>query len=74
MRGRRNFHLLFKDENIVPLKQILGNVHREGSIDLAILFCPTHHLMPFQLAPNTRPKSLQQNASRRIHLSRGGGL
>jgi hypothetical protein len=55
MRGRRSLHLLFKDEKIVPLKQILENVHHKVSIDLAILFCTAQHLMPFQLSPNNNP-------------------
>ena len=52
MRGRRNIHLLFKDDKILPFKQILETVLQEGSIDLAILFCTAQHLIPFQLAPN----------------------
>ncbi|CAG8956645.1 hypothetical protein HYFRA_00011956 [Hymenoscyphus fraxineus] len=52
MRGRQNIHLLFKNDIILPFKQMLENVLREGSIDLAILFGTAQHLIPFQLPRN----------------------
>jgi hypothetical protein len=57
MRGRRNIHLLFKNDIILPLRQILETVLLDGSIDLAILFCTAQHLLPFQLAPNHNANS-----------------
>ncbi|CZR67616.1 uncharacterized protein PAC_17515 [Phialocephala subalpina] len=54
MRGRRNIHLLFKNNAILPCKFLLSTVLHEGSIDLAILFLTAQHLIPNQLAPNQK--------------------
>ncbi|KAF8857850.1 hypothetical protein BDZ45DRAFT_422888 [Acephala macrosclerotiorum] len=52
MRGRRNIHLLFKHNAILPFKSLLSTVLHEGSIDLAVLFLTAQHLIPHQVAPN----------------------
>lgn len=46
MRGRRNIYLLCKDDKILSFRETLDIVCQEGSIDLAILFLATQHLLP----------------------------
>lgn len=46
MRGRRNIYLLCKDNKVLPFRETLDIVCREGSIDLSILFLATQHLLP----------------------------
>ena len=45
-RARQSIHLLCKDHKVVSLKECLDKVHREGSLDVAVLLLATPHLMP----------------------------
>ena len=44
--GKSCFHLLGIFKSIISLREALIRVHREGSIDLAILFLAARHLLP----------------------------
>jgi len=46
MRGRRNLHLLCKDDSIISLIEILQGIHLYGRIDLGILAIESRQLMP----------------------------
>ncbi|KAL9077543.1 MAG: hypothetical protein Q9157_003345 [Trypethelium eluteriae] len=46
MRGTAKLYLLFKNDIILSFNQILKTVYSEGSIDIAILFTETPHLLP----------------------------
>jgi hypothetical protein len=46
MRGRRNIQILCKGNAVISLKDLLQVVCQEGSIDLAILFLTSQHLLP----------------------------
>ena len=45
-RGRENMYILCKENVLVPLKEIFGMVHRQGSIEIASLVLCTPHLLP----------------------------
>lgn len=45
-RGRDSIYLLCKDNAIVPLKETVDIVHRDGSIDIALLLLTIPHLLP----------------------------
>lgn len=45
-RGTHNLHLLFKNNLIIPLRQIWASVYLEGRIDLAILSLAARHFLP----------------------------
>ncbi|KAL9625865.1 MAG: hypothetical protein Q9160_000185 [Pyrenula sp. 1 TL-2023] len=44
-RGRRNLHLLCKDDKLIPLQEVVEQVHRHGRIDLSILSSTAQHLL-----------------------------
>lgn len=46
VRGNHAIHLLCSPNRIISLREALIRVHREGSIDLAILFLAMRHLLP----------------------------
>jgi hypothetical protein len=46
MRGRKNIHFLCRNNEVVQLKKILEMVCQYGSIDLAILFLSSQHMLP----------------------------
>lgn len=46
VRGNHAIHLLCSANRIISLREALIRVHREGSIDLAILFLAMRHLLP----------------------------
>ncbi|KAF8849854.1 hypothetical protein BDZ45DRAFT_603800 [Acephala macrosclerotiorum] len=55
LRGRNNIQILCADDEIISLKEILYGVQREGSIDLAILYLTSQHLLPGQpIFPNRK--------------------
>ena len=44
-RGRKNMYILCKKHVVVPLKEIFGMVHRQGSIEIAsLMLCAPHFL------------------------------
>ena len=45
-RARRTIHLLCRNNDIVPLKKVIEVVHREGALDIAILFPAMPHFLP----------------------------
>ena len=45
-RGRENMYILCKENVLVPLKEIFGGVHRQGSIEIASLVLCAPHLLP----------------------------
>ena len=45
-RGRENMYILCKENVLVPLKEIFGMVHRQGSLEIASLVLCTPHLLP----------------------------
>jgi hypothetical protein len=51
MRGRRNLHLLCKNEKVVRLYDIICHVQSHGRIDISVLMVNAQHLLPAQ-----RPK------------------
>lgn len=53
-RGRHAIHLLCKENAIVSLKETIEIVHRQGSIDLALLFLAVPHLLPTTPAISSR--------------------
>lgn len=48
-RGRESIFILCKDNVIVPLKETVEIVHRQGSIDIALLLLSAPHLLPPQI-------------------------
>ena len=46
LRGRKNIQILCAEDQIISLKETLYAVQKEGSIDLAILFLTSQHLLP----------------------------
>jgi hypothetical protein len=46
MRGRQHIYLLFKHDIVLCLKTILDLVSTHGSIDIAILFLGSQHMLP----------------------------
>lgn len=48
MRGRRNLHLLCKDEKVVCLRDVITRVHLHGRIDISVLLANAQHLLPAQ--------------------------
>lgn len=46
LRGRKNIHVLCKDELTVSLGDVIRAVNREGCIDIAVLFLSVQHLLP----------------------------
>lgn len=64
-RGRSNIHLLCKDDQVVPLKEILDDVTRNGNITIATLLLTAQHLMPAQrLAVGGTPSEAMDNRAR----------
>lgn len=51
MRGRHNIQILCKNEQVIPLKDLLEEVHQRGSLSLAGLFATAQHLLPAQQPP-----------------------
>ena len=45
MRGRRNLHLLCKDDNIISFVEVVQEIHLRGRIDLGILAIESRQLM-----------------------------
>ena len=45
-RGRNNIYVLCKDNAVVSLRETVEIVHREGSLDIAILLLTIPHLLP----------------------------
>ncbi len=45
-RGRENIYILCKDNVIVSLRETVDIVHRQGSIDIALLLLSVPHLLP----------------------------
>ncbi|KAL6715505.1 hypothetical protein ACLMJK_006466 [Lecanora helva] len=45
-RARQSIYLLCKHNRVVSLKECVGKVHREGSLDVAVLLLAAPHLMP----------------------------
>ena len=64
MRGRRNVHLLCKDNVAISLMDTLKFVHREGAVDLVIHFLGTQHLVPpaTLTGPDPSARMLQRGA------------
>jgi hypothetical protein len=54
MRGRRNLHILCKNEIVIQLYDIIRRVHRHGRMDISILLVNAQHILPAQLP---RPNS-----------------
>lgn len=50
-RGRNGIHLLCKDDQVVPLKEVLDDVSRNGNLTVATLLLTAQHLMPAQGIP-----------------------
>lgn len=46
VRGRRNVYILCKDQKVVSFREVVSTVHRQGSIDIALLLLITPHLLP----------------------------
>jgi hypothetical protein len=46
MRGKSNLHLLCKDDRTVPLRALVEDVNREGSVEIATIFVTARHLLP----------------------------
>lgn len=72
IRGSESINLLCKNEQLVPVRYCLQRVHKEGSIDLAVLLGTTQHLIPQSDAGS--PKTLEEGShllSQR-HASRKG--
>ncbi|KAF8864012.1 hypothetical protein BDZ45DRAFT_614759 [Acephala macrosclerotiorum] len=46
MRGRKNIHLLCKDNEVIHLKKVVDMTCQHGSIDIAILFMSCQHMLP----------------------------
>ncbi|KAI9771959.1 MAG: hypothetical protein M1839_002592 [Geoglossum umbratile] len=64
MRGRRNIYLLCKDNKAVSLKETLETVHREGSIDIAVLFLTAQQLVPSRIPPSKKPNLYSENLAK----------
>ena len=45
-RARRTIHLLCRNNAVVPLKQVIEVVHREGALDIALLLLAMPHFLP----------------------------
>ena len=45
-RARRTIHLLCRNNAVVPLKQVIEVIHREGALDVAILLLAMPHFLP----------------------------
>ncbi|RDW59052.1 hypothetical protein BP5796_11976 [Coleophoma crateriformis] len=54
LRGRKNIQILCANDQTVSLRDMLQNVHREGSIDIATFFLTAQHLLPAALNPPGR--------------------
>jgi hypothetical protein len=46
IRGSESIYLLCKDSKLVNLRETLVKVHREGSVDIAVLLGSAQHLIP----------------------------
>ncbi|CZR69338.1 uncharacterized protein PAC_19238 [Phialocephala subalpina] len=46
LRGRKNVQILCADDETMSLREMLYTVQKEGSIDLAILYLTSQHLLP----------------------------
>ena len=57
-RGRRNIHLLCKNNAVVPLRQVIQTIYRSGLLDIEILLLAMpHFLQPFDDSELASPKS-----------------
>ena len=82
LRGRRNLHILCKNERVVSLRGTVEDVNRNGNIDIANLFLSAKHLLPTQPyivgIPKDDPRQLQQwTVSRRkgfVNVTEAAGL
>jgi len=55
LRGRKNIQILCAEDQIISFKEILHTVQKEGSVDLAILFLTSQHLLPAKrIFPNRK--------------------
>lgn len=79
-KAYNNVHILCKDNKTLSLKDNLVHVHREGSIDIVVLFLAVDHLIPrghmstSQLEEQRRVPNAQQrvpvNAYRAFHVDK----
>jgi hypothetical protein len=46
IRGRRNIHLLCRDDKVISLKRLLLDIYHHGAIDIATLSLAARHLLP----------------------------
>lgn len=77
VRGNHAIHLLCSSNRIISLREALIRVHREGSIDLAILFLAMRHLLPAStdgFRNNSSRKSVEEagNLLSHRHATRDG--
>ena len=68
IRARKNIHVLCKYEKALSLRNTLLAVHREGSIDIAILFLSSPHLIPSLRANQHSDGKYSENA---LSIERG---
>ncbi|KAK3369472.1 hypothetical protein B0T24DRAFT_632681 [Lasiosphaeria ovina] len=62
IRGRKNIHLLFKDDKTVRLMDILCAVYSAGDISIANLYLTAQHLIPAVQSATDTPSSTSTTA------------
>jgi hypothetical protein len=46
IRGRRNIHLLYRDDKVISLRRLLLDICHHGAVDIATLSLAARHLLP----------------------------
>lgn len=73
-RGRESIYILCKDNLVVPLRETVEIVHRQGSIDIALLLLSVPHLLPPQGKKSFKVSSLAPFVSGFLTIETGGSL
>ncbi|KAF2135587.1 uncharacterized protein K452DRAFT_313875 [Aplosporella prunicola CBS 121167] len=68
LKGAENVYLLCKNDEVVPLADIVKSVHAKGNIDLAALFLTMDHLFPTKGRQKRDSKELGAERSNELHL------
>ena len=73
-RGRESIYILCKDGVIVPLRETIELVHRQGSIDIALLLLSVPHLLPPFVTKDFKQRSLSPSVNGFLAAEVAGSL
>lgn len=73
-RGRENIYVLCKDNVIVSLRETVEIVHRQGSLDIALLLLSVPHVLPPQIKKDFQAIQPSVNVNGFLSIASGGSL